>query len=78
MTYMQRSGQLDDDSYGCIDDLEMEYDGNQLTQVYDNESDNTPTYEGAMQSQTTPTRLQSMNTTRTEVSICHRKHFSIE
>ena len=49
MTYMQRNGQLDDGSYGCIDDLEMEYDGNQLTQVYDNESDNTPTYEGAMQ-----------------------------
>ena len=46
---MQRSGQLDDDSYGCIDDLEMEYDGNQLTQVYDNESDDAPTYEEAMQ-----------------------------
>ena len=50
ITTLARNGKLDGSLlYGCIDDLEMEYDGNQLTQVYDNESDNDPTYEGAMQ-----------------------------
>ena len=50
ITTLARNGKLDGSLlYGCIDDLEMEYDGNQLTRVYDNESDNDPTYEGAMQ-----------------------------
>ena len=49
ITYMLRNGKLDDGSYGTIDDLEMEYDGNQLTRVYDYASDDDPTYAGAMQ-----------------------------
>ena len=49
ITNLMRGGRLDDNSYGLIDDLDMEYDGNRLTRVYDYSSDDDPTYEGAMQ-----------------------------
>ena len=46
---MLRNGKLDDGSYGTIDDLQIEYDGNQLTRGYDYASDDDPTYASAMQ-----------------------------
>ena len=49
ITLFQRTGLLDDGSYGYFDDLEMEYDGNRLVSVYDCEADNDPTYQGVMQ-----------------------------
>ena len=45
MTYMDRKGLQDGGGYDYIDDLEFEFNGNQLRRIDDNETD--PTYSGA-------------------------------
>ena len=45
MIYMERMGLQDGGSFGYIDDLVLDYNGNQVTHINDNEDD--PTYSGA-------------------------------